>query len=98
MFKGLMTGDDWEWEKSHGTAEVKGVYKEVTFVLIDGKMHIRSSHLPNEPFVELDPDTCKVKEGYEPWTSEGNLLNWTSDTEQSTIGDEENGYRYLRPT
>ncbi len=60
-------------------------------------MHIRSGHLPNEPFVELDPETCMVKENYEPYTSEDNLLNWTSE-ESSNFGDEEGGYRYLRPT
>ena len=53
-------------------------YSEVTFVTIDGKIHIRSGHLPNEPFVELDKATHKVKEGFEPWTSTDNLLSWTA--------------------
>jgi len=73
-------------------------YKSVTFVLIDGKVHIRSGHLPEEPFVELDSDKCAVKESYTPFTSEGNLLNWTKDGENSTDGDDNRGYRYLRAT
>ena len=60
---------------------MKDIFKEVTFVTIEGKIHIRSAHLPIEPFVELDPETCEVKENYEPWTSEDNLLNWSSADE-----------------
>ena len=70
----------------------------MTWVRINGKVHLRSEHLPDQPFVELDVETCKVKEGYEPWTSEGNLLNWTKTDVASTEGDEENGFRYLRAT
>ena len=88
--------EDFRWSDSTGNQEVKEEYKEVTWVNIDGKMHLRSGHLPDQPFVELDVETCKVKEDYEPWTSEGNLLNWTDDSVQSTIGDDEGGYRYLR--
>ena len=54
--------------------------------------------MADEPFVLLDRDTCKVKEGYEPWTSEGNLLNWSKTDEQSTEGDSDKGFRYLRAT
>ena len=39
-----------------------------------------------------------MKEGYEPFTSTDDLLKWTSDTEDSTIGDSEKGFRYLRAT
>ena len=95
LFKGKI-GDNNFWQESTGCTEVKNTYKAVTFVNIDGKVHLRSGHLPDEPFVELDVETCKVKEGYEPFTSQDNLLSWTSDTEQSTIGDEQQGFRYLR--
>jgi hypothetical protein len=80
MFKGNM-GDNFTWAESSGATDVKSVYKNLTFVNIEGKIHIRSGHLPEEPFVALDSETCKVQENYEPWTSEDNLLNWTSDSE-----------------
>jgi len=37
-----------------------------------------------------------VKEGFEPWTSQDNLLNWTDSSTQSTVGNDEDGYRYFR--
>lgn len=46
----------------------------------------------------IDKDSCKIKEDYEPWTSEGNLLNFTKTDEESKEGSEEGGYRYLRGT
>lgn len=98
IFKGKMRESDQYWEESKGNTAVKSEYKQVTWVRIDGKIYLRSGHLENEPFVELDIDQCKVKEDYTPWTSEDNLLNWTKTDEQSTIGNEEDGYRYLRPT
>lgn len=70
----------------------------MTFVLIDGKMHIRSGHLEDHPFVELDPETCKVKDNFTPWTSQDDLLKWSKTDVQSTIGDSDTGFRYLRPT
>jgi len=61
---------------------------------------MRSSHLPDQPFVPIDKETCKVKEEYEPWTSEGNLLNWTNLEENKAEdgGDDEFGKRTLRAT
>jgi hypothetical protein len=70
----------------------------VTFVRIDGKIYLRSGHLEDQPFVELDVETCKVKEGFTPWTSGDNLLNWSKTDVQSIIGDSDGGFRYLRPT
>ena len=98
IFKGVMRESDQYWEESRGNTSVKNEYKQVTWVRIDGKIYLRSGHLPNEPFVELDIEECKVKENYEPWTSTDNLLNWTDSEAQSTVGSAETGYRYLRPT
>jgi len=88
--------EDFYCEECTGSAETQSIYSEVTWVVIDNKVHIRSAHLPDQPFVELDVDTCKVMEDYEPWTSEDNLLNWTDNTTQSTVGNDEDGYRYFR--
>jgi len=60
-------------------------------------MHIRSGHLEDHPFVELDPETCKVKDNFTPWTSQDDLLKWSKTDVQSTIGDSDTGFRYLRP-
>ena len=98
MFKGVMRASDQYWEESKGDTSVKSIYKQVTFVRIDGKVYLRSGHLEDQPFVELDVETCKVKEGFIPWTSEDNLLNWSKTEVQSTIGDNDSGFRYLRPT
>ena len=96
LFKGERKAESNYWDDSAGCTEVKNTYKTLTFVDIDGTIHVRSGHLPGEPFVPLDRETCKVAENYEPWTSEGDLLNWTSDSEQSAVGSAERGYRYLR--
>jgi len=94
-----MDKTDWSWANSDGNRECKDVYKDVTFVTIDGKVHLRSSHLPDQPFVELDVEKCAVKEDYEPWTSEDNLLNWSEDNETGEVQESEtDGYRLLRPT
>ena len=98
MFKGVMRSSDQYWEESKGDTSVKNIYKQVTFVRIDGKVYLRSGHLEDQPFVELDVETCKVKEGFTPWTSEDNLLNWSKTDVQSTIGDSDGGFRYLCPT
>ena len=97
LFKGAMDPETWHWAESHGCREVDE-YGELTFVLIDGTVHVRSSHMPDQPFAELDPETCKVKENFDPWTSEGNLLNFASKEEESKEGDREKGFRYLRAT
>ena len=96
LFKGERNSESNGWNDSSGCTEVKNIYKVLTFVNIDGQVHVRSGHLPDEPFVPLDRETCKVAENYQPFTSEDNLLNWTSDSEQSAIGSAEKGYRYLR--
>ena len=76
IFKGERKADTNYWEDSNGNYECRREYNQVTFVRIDGKVHIRSSHLPDQPFVELDYESCAVKENYQPWTSQDNLLNW----------------------
>jgi len=50
--------EDFTCEDCTGCAETQSIYKEVTWVVIDDKVHIRSAHLPDQPFVELDVDTC----------------------------------------
>ena len=98
LFKGEMRTSDWYWDESKGATDVKNTYTDVTFVVIDGQVHMRSSHLPDEPFAPIDKQTCKVREEYTPFTSEGNLLSFTKTDEGSTEGSPENGYRYLRAT
>ena len=63
---------------------------------IDGKIHIRTGTEPNEPFVELNVETCRVKEDFQKWTSDDNLLNWADTGAVAVEGDDEKGYRYLR--
>lgn len=90
LFRGEMRESDQYWEDSTGCTEVKSTYKDVSMVNIDGQIYIRSSHLPNEPFAPIDIATKKIKEEYEPWTSEGNLLNFTDLEENKQVdGDEE---------
>ena len=93
-----MRDSDWLWNDSSGSSEGQSTYDNVTFVVIDGQLHMRSSHLPDQPFVPIDKDTCKPKEEYEPWTSEGNLLNFSKTDEESKEGNAETGFRYLRVT
>ena len=93
-----MRDSDQYWEDSTGNTSVKSTYNQLTWVRIDGKIYMRSGHLEDQPFVELDTESCKAKEDFTPWTSEDNLLNWTKSDVQSSIGSEAEGYRYLRPT
>ena len=58
LFKGERKAENNYWEDSDGNKDVKDSYKQVTFVTIDGKVHIRSGHLPDQPFVALDYDKC----------------------------------------
>ena len=98
IFKGKMTEETYYWEDATGCETVKDEYKEVTWVNINDQIYLRSSHLPNEPFLPLDREACKIKENYESFTSEDNRLNWSSCTENSSIYDAARGYRYLRAT
>ena len=40
-----MRTSDWLWNDSTGDSETN--YKDVSFVLIDGQVYMRSSHLPD---------------------------------------------------
>ena len=87
---------DFTWAENNGCQEVRSEYEYVNFVRIDNKIHIRSKHLSDEPFAEIDPETCKIKENFTKWTSDDNLLNWTND--RVPDGDAERGYRKLNMT
>jgi len=99
LYKGNRNNDTHYWDESSGNADVRSIYKQVTFVRIDEKVYLRSGHLPDQPFVPLDYEKCAVsEEEFTPWTSEDNLLNWQSIDSPSMIGDDEGGYRWLRAT
>ena len=45
IFKGVMRDSDQYWEESTGNNSVKSTYNQLTWVRIDGKIYMRSSHL-----------------------------------------------------
>ena len=98
LYKGKIEQENLHWNESKGSQDTQNDHKEceLTFVTIDGKIHIRTGSQPDEPFVELDVETCKVKEGFQKWTSDDNLLNWANKEAAAPEGDDEKGYRYLR--